>query len=89
MNLSLLAKWRWKLLSEGNELWKKVVLAKYGSNVVGSSNLEELEPRAGASVWWRDLCRLDRGVGWFSLATSKVVGNGRMTKLWKDVWVDG
>jgi hypothetical protein len=47
MNLSLLAKWRWKLLSGGNELWKKVVLAKYGSNVVGNVNLEELEPRGG------------------------------------------
>jgi hypothetical protein len=89
MNLSLLAKWRWKLLSGGNELWKKVVLAKYGSNVVGNVNLEELEPRGGASVWWRDVCRLDRGVGWFALATSKVVGNGRLTKLWKDVWVEG
>jgi hypothetical protein len=40
-------------------------------------------------VWWRDVCRLDRGVGWFALATSKVVGNGRLTKLWKDVWVEG
>jgi hypothetical protein len=40
MNSSLLAKWRWKLLKEDNELWKKVILAKYGDNVVGSARLE-------------------------------------------------
>jgi hypothetical protein len=68
MNLSLLAKWRWKLLLEGNELWKKVVMAKYGSNVVGNVNLEEFELRGVASVWWRDdVCRMDRGVGWFAV----------------------
>jgi hypothetical protein len=89
MNLSLLTKWRWKLLSEGNELWKDVVLAKYGSLAVGNPDLDVVEPRVGASVWWRDLCRLDRGVGWFSTATSRIVGNGRGTKLWKDVWVEG
>ncbi|WJX09286.1 hypothetical protein P8452_00137 [Trifolium repens] len=73
----------------GNELWKDVVLAKYGSLAVGNPDLEVVEPRVGASVWWRDLCRLDRGVGWFSTATSRIVGNGRGTKLWKDVWVEG
>jgi hypothetical protein len=89
MNLSLLAKWRWKLREGGDELWKKVVMAKYGRNVVGNINLEGVEPRVSASVWWSDICRLDRGVGWFDIATSKVVGNGGKTKLWKDVWVEG
>ncbi|KAK2449806.1 hypothetical protein QL285_008962 [Trifolium repens] len=39
MNKSLLAKWRWKLLSEEDELWKRVVVAKYGPNVMGNANL--------------------------------------------------
>ncbi|MCI57751.1 putative non-LTR retroelement reverse transcriptase, partial [Trifolium medium] len=38
-NISLLAKWRWKLLHPEEELWKDIVVAKYGSGVVGRSNL--------------------------------------------------
>jgi hypothetical protein len=37
MNLSLLAKWRWKLLSEGDEMWRRVVVSKYGG---------------GVQIWW-------------------------------------
>jgi hypothetical protein len=40
MNLSLSAKWRWKLLREDEEIWKKVVKAKYGSNAVGNTRLD-------------------------------------------------
>ncbi|MCH89732.1 LINE-1 reverse transcriptase like, partial [Trifolium medium] len=36
-NLSLLAKWRWRLLLEGDSLWKNVLEAKYGG--VGRANL--------------------------------------------------
>jgi hypothetical protein len=51
MNNSLLAKWRWKLLHEDNELWKKVILAKYGDNVLGSARLEVEAYRMVGSVW--------------------------------------
>jgi hypothetical protein len=32
-NISLLAKWRWKLLQPEVEFWKDIVMAKYGSHV--------------------------------------------------------
>lgn len=35
VNLSLLAKWRWRLIYDGNALWKEVLIAKYGSAIVG------------------------------------------------------
>jgi hypothetical protein len=87
MNSSLLSKWRWKILVEGNELWKKVLVAKYGDSVVGKSRLDVNDFGVGASVWWRDICRLDSGVGWFSQMVCKKVGNGNNTYFWKDVWI--
>ncbi|KAK2436747.1 hypothetical protein QL285_021719 [Trifolium repens] len=33
VNLSLLIKWRWRLLQRGNALWKDILVAKYGSIV--------------------------------------------------------
>jgi hypothetical protein len=74
MNSSLLAKWRWKLLNEDNELWKRVILAKYGDNVLGSVSLVAEDYRTVGSVWWRDICRVDSGLGWFSQAATKKVG---------------
>jgi hypothetical protein len=35
VNLSLLAKWRWRLLLPGRPLWKEVLAAKYGSHILG------------------------------------------------------
>jgi hypothetical protein len=57
MNTNLLAKWRWKLLMEGDEMWMRVVKAKYCVGVVKNANLEEEDFRLGSSVWWRDICR--------------------------------
>ncbi|GAU41880.1 hypothetical protein TSUD_367450 [Trifolium subterraneum] len=34
VNTSLLAKWRWKFLSHEEEVWKEIVKARYGSDVI-------------------------------------------------------
>jgi hypothetical protein len=34
VNLSLLAKWRWRLLLPGRALWKDVLVAKYGNHII-------------------------------------------------------
>jgi hypothetical protein len=65
VNLSLLAKWRWNLLVEGEEIWKNVIIARYGEQSLGNTRL--VAPSGGSlcSAWWKDLCGLDSGVGWF------------------------
>jgi hypothetical protein len=68
---------------------KKVLVAKYGNNVNGNTCLDEENARAGASVWWRDICKLDSGIGWFSQAASKKIGKGNHTGFWNNVWVGG
>jgi len=40
VNLSLLAKWKWRLLNDGEALWKEVLLEKYG-RVIGDLLVRE------------------------------------------------
>ncbi|GAU48811.1 hypothetical protein TSUD_406440 [Trifolium subterraneum] len=81
MNISLLTKWRWKLLLGGDELWKKVVVARYGAGVLGVALLGEENRWARASVWWRDVCNLDKGLGWFSRVAIKKLGERPLNEV--------
>jgi hypothetical protein len=68
-------------------MWKNVISARYGNNALGNVGLGGDVYRATSSVWWRDLCRIDSDHGWFSQAVTKKVGNGNLTKFWKEVWI--
>jgi hypothetical protein len=35
VNISLLTKWRWRLLFEDHSIWKQVIRCKYGEDVIG------------------------------------------------------
>jgi hypothetical protein len=85
-NISLLAKWRWKLFQPEEEVWKNIVVAKYGSQVVETSNLGEDHISRVGSSWWRNICLLDKDPCWFVNSITKVVGNGNSTSFWSDVW---
>jgi hypothetical protein len=87
MNLSLLAKWRWKLLSHEKEVWKDVIKAKYGADNVGVGNLGELQVSRSASLWWRDICSLDLNTNWFGEALERCVRNGAFTLFWSAKWI--
>jgi hypothetical protein len=58
VNLALLGKWRWRILSEGQGIWRDILLARYGSLYP----LPHLAGRPigfrGTSVWWRDISLL-------------------------------
>jgi hypothetical protein len=80
-NISLLAKWRWKLLHPNPELWKDIVIAKYGVHVAGTGQLgEDHIPRLSSS-WWRNICLLGNNGGWFESGISKMLGNGINTNF--------
>jgi hypothetical protein len=64
-----------------------VIVAKYGVGAVGNIRLEVEDFQTRASVWCCDVCRLDRGIGWFSHLAVKKMGNGNKIKFWKDVWI--
>ncbi|KAK2420573.1 hypothetical protein QL285_031284 [Trifolium repens] len=87
VNISLLTKWRWKLLSCERALWKDVVIAKYGPDIIGVGSLGSTQIHRDASTWWRDICSLDKNNNWFVEVVEKCVGNGNLTSFWRDVWV--
>jgi hypothetical protein len=53
VNVSLLAKWRWKLLNDEPALWKDVLIAKYGRRVMSSVSLSGCVGGRLGSVWWK------------------------------------
>jgi hypothetical protein len=63
VNLSLLAKWRWRLLDNNQAVWKDVLISKYGELAVGKVEVaEECKPWY-ASLWWRDICSVGSNLG--------------------------
>jgi hypothetical protein len=89
MNISLLAKWRWRLLNDDTTLWKAVLKSKYGGGVIGKLVLGEDCKPWFASLWWRDICSIGYNLDhdWFSQNVVKNLGNGRLTRFWHDPWV--
>ncbi|MCI03482.1 putative non-LTR retroelement reverse transcriptase, partial [Trifolium medium] len=89
VNISLLAKWRWRLLNNDNAVWKEVIQSKYGDTAVGRVVLgEECKPWY-ASLWWKDICSIGNNLNnnWFAQSVVKKLGNGMSTSFWGEVWV--
>ncbi|MCH85394.1 LINE-1 reverse transcriptase like [Trifolium medium] len=71
VNISLLAKWRWRLLEDDNAMWKKVLKSKYGETVTGTVNLGE--EWSGKADWMRGSNEiLARYLGRYSPSAGKV-----------------
>jgi hypothetical protein len=89
VNISLLAKWRWRLLFDDNALWKEVLKGKYGDSVIGSVELGVDCKPWFSSLWWKDICGIGSNLGndWLSSEIIRKMGNGANTKFWKDCWL--
>lgn len=56
-NLSLLGKWRWRLLVDRGAVWFSLLLCRYGD----FDNQEDKKWNArNSSQWWRDIRALDK-----------------------------
>ncbi|KAJ9564768.1 hypothetical protein OSB04_000734 [Centaurea solstitialis] len=89
MNHALLAKWWWRFRVENGTFWNKVIRSIYGSEG-GCGGREEVGSGRGGSVW-RNIVGVGRcidgsGIS-FSESFRKVVGEGRDTRFWEDVWL--
>ncbi|GAU44350.1 hypothetical protein TSUD_129240 [Trifolium subterraneum] len=90
VNLSLLAKWRWRLLLPGNPLWKQVLVAKYGNHILNRVIWSDIRIPSLASKWWKDVCSLDKVVeskNWLGESIVRKVGNGFSTYFWSSNWI--
>ncbi|GKV52014.1 hypothetical protein SLEP1_g58623 [Rubroshorea leprosula] len=89
-NLALLGKWRNRLLVGGNELWKRVLREKYVDNE-GDWMKRLCQSKRARSTWWQDICNINNGClhkkEWLGKGFKRVIGEGKITSFWKDVWV--
>ena len=81
-NNSLLAKWKWRCLTDSNAIWYELLSFKYG-------NLSEAISCGTSfssfySVWWRDLLLLDPI--WFSSTVRLQLKVGNKVRFWIDSW---
>lgn len=80
MNQSFLIKLGWRLISEPQSLWSKLLIAKYG----GGRELTQLfQHKAGASHIWRALVTNVATMG----TLRWVIGDGSVVKFWTDSWL--
>ncbi|CAJ2647958.1 unnamed protein product [Trifolium pratense] len=89
VNISLLAKWRWRLLEDDNAMWKEVLKSKYGELVPGMVTVGEDCKPWFSSTWWKDIWSIsvNLNTNWFTQGVIKRIGCGDQTKFWRDIWV--
>lgn len=85
-NKALLGKWRWKFLTNRNDLCNKVIWAWYGNRDAHGT----LSVTTRDFIWWRDLNKMcferrDDGC-WFDSGIRRKVGGGGIIRFWKDIW---
>jgi len=81
MNIALLSKWWYKLLtSEG--IWQQILHNKY----IGSKPLAQVEWKCGDSHFWSCLMKAKRD---FLRFGTFIVKDGSQVRFWEDNWLDG
>jgi hypothetical protein len=89
VNLSLLIKWRWRLIHSSQAFWKKILVARYGAEVRSKVHWCGVPLPYNASLWWKDMCGIDitENGSWFAQNLTRKVGKGTNTRFWRDCWV--
>jgi hypothetical protein len=89
-NVSLLAKWRWRLLQPGGSLWKEVLVARYGNYILHKVDWSLHSIPTPTSNWLKNIVEIDKvvpGTNWWSEAMVREVGNGHSTSFWESKWI--
>ena len=85
-NTALLAKWKWRIMSDEGGKWKDILLSKYGTETEGGKVRQRYQ-----SCWWKDLAKVcGEGVEdeeWFHKAILWKVGDGGLIRFWEDTWL--
>jgi hypothetical protein len=90
VNLSLLSKWRWRLLQTEAPLWKRVLVAKYGSHITTQVEWSNFRIPSCSSKWWKDICALEGVIeskNWLLESVVRRIGDGGTTSFWLTCWL--
>ncbi|CAL1355748.1 unnamed protein product [Linum trigynum] len=82
VNLAMLAKCGWRLMTEKQTLWAQLMRSKYGKD---RANLDLIKPKKGSSFTWNSISKTE------SLLRSGCAWNihkGTLTRFWSDVWIE-
>lgn len=79
MNDCMLSKWMWRINGAKDELWFRLLKAKYFPH---GDYRDSLDLRG--SQFWKALCRVKHLFNW---GVSYQAGNGKSISFWKDVWI--
>ncbi|MCH87610.1 putative non-LTR retroelement reverse transcriptase [Trifolium medium] len=91
VNLALLGKWRWRILSGGQGIWRDILLARYGLLYPSPHLGGRPVGFRGSSYWWRDVSLLGGSTNSisdrFSEGIGKKVGDGLLNYFWFEPWI--
>jgi hypothetical protein len=75
----LLAKWKWRFLTENEAVWAELLRSRYGHLPTLLLAGNALSNPVKSSLWWRDIIGLERlsNENWFMSNVSCCVGNGK------------
>jgi hypothetical protein len=92
MNLSLLAKWRWRILQNERSLWREVIADRYGDQIAVRANWTDIHFPSNSSTWWKDLRGIESNtisLNWVSEVLKRKIGNGDTSSFWLENWIGG
>lgn len=78
-NISLLCKWKWRILNEPNSIWSGLFLLRYEDINTKILGVDRKVPNKFDSLWWRDLDLVgpieNEDSNWFTSYISCRLGN--------------
>ncbi|XP_058783955.1 uncharacterized protein LOC131658705 [Vicia villosa] len=92
LNVALLSKWKWRILTEENDVWKGILETRYG-NVRRKVLIGDISViKNSDSIWWRDLIISDNfELLLFQNFTGAVkcnIRDGQDVPFWYGCWAD-
>ena len=79
-NNALLRKWLWKFSNKPDLLWRKLVNFLYYAHKWIWMNIKQ---QVGKSQFWKGILKFLEP---FLLRTTVILGNGRASAFWRDLW---
>jgi hypothetical protein len=92
MNLSLLSKWRWRILQNESSLWREVIADRYGDQIAVHADWTDIHFPSNSSNWWKDLKGIESAAishNWVTGGLKRRIGNGETTNFWVTNWTGG